>query len=392
LKLFSHDFGKEVIGFIETPLFQLQIGLGGFPMETKFQDVFKQYNFKIYNTYRTRGAHIIETNEGSKLFKRLECSVNNVEFEDKIQQLLIKRSHPYIDLYVRNSNNEIITTDSLGNKYVIKNWPGGTECDLKKKEDVISGITNLSSIHKLLRGVPLKEVKSSNIEGNLNTIFDKRIRELRSVRSYIRRKRKKNEFELCFLESYDHLYNQAIAASKLLKESEYETLLENSISNGHVCHGNYTYHNLTFLDKKQKQNYYELVYKQKRKVGGYEKNISNNKQVFTSNFDRALVGVQINDLYHFIRKTMEKNNWNIDLGNKMIESYNDNCPISKGEARLLYILLLFPEKFWKISNYYYNGKKTWVPRRTIEKLEDVNSQIRNKDLFLDQLIDKINNA
>ncbi len=362
-------------------------------METKYQDVFKQYNFKIYNTFRTRGAHIIETNEGSKLFKRLECSTNRVEFEDKIQQLLVKKCHPYIDLYVRNTNNEIITADSMCNKYVIKNWNSGIDCDLRKEEDVLSGVANLSSIHKLLRGVIFKEEGiSPNIEANLGNTYDKRIRELRSVRSYVRRKRKKNEFELCFLDSYDHLYNQAVLACKLLKESQYYELLKHSISNGHVCHGNYTYHNLTFLDKKQKQNNYEMSYKQRKQERGIEKNIGINRIIATSNFEKAAIGIQINDLYHFIRKTMEKNNWNVDLGIKMIETYHHSCPISKEEAYLLYVLLLFPEKFWKVSNYYYNGKKTWVPKRTTEKLMDVNYQTEYKDLFLGQLKERLNNA
>ncbi len=362
-------------------------------MEIKYQDVFKQYNFKIYNTYRTRGAHIIETNEGSKLFKRLECSINRVEFEDKVQQLLVKKCHPYIDLYVRNARKEIITTDSAGNKYVIKNWPIGTDCDLRNEKDVLIGVNNLSLLHKLLRGVSFKEEEfSPNIEVNLNNLFDKRIKELKSVRSYIRRKRKKNEFELCFLGSYDHLYNQAVLARRLLKESNYNDLLEEAISNGHICHGNYTYHNLTYLDKKQAQKYYDAIYKQSKQKGENERGTHNNKQAVTSNFEKALIGIQINDLYHFIRKTMEKNNWDIELGNKMIEAYNNICPLSKDEAHLLYILLLFPEKFWKVSNYYYNGKKAWVPRRTIEKLVDVCNQTKHKDLFLEQLKDKLNNA
>ena len=349
-------------------------------METKYQDVFKQYNFKIYNTFRTRGAHIIETNEGAKLFKGLECSINSVEFEDKIQGHLVKKCHPYVDLYVRNLKNEVITTDSMGNKYIIKNWTSGTECDLRNEEDVLNAVINLSSIHKLLRGVHINGEVYSNIEVNLNNTFEKRIRELRSIRSYIRRKRKKNEFELCFLDCYDHLYNQAILASELLKESQYDDLLKNAIANGHICHGNYTYHNLTFLDKKQKQ----------KRVN--EKTNSSIKQIITSNFDKAVVGIQVNDLYHFIRKVMEKNNWDITLGNRIIETYNLNCNLSNEEVYLLYVLLLFPEKFWKISNYYYNGKKTWVPKRTTGKLMDVNNQRLYKDKFLNQLKEKLKNA
>lgn len=326
-------------------------------MDAKYQEVLKQYNFKVHNTFRIRGAHIIETNEGAKLFKRLECSKKRVEFEDKIQKFMINEGYSYIDSYVYNLKEEIITSDSMGNAYVIKDWHFGTEIDLRNEKDVIKGVKNLAFLHSILRNVPIDtEDISYNLEVNLHETFEKRTRELKSVRSYIKRKRKKNEFEICFLSCYDHLFQQAMLAKKYLKELQYERMLEDAISQRNVCHGNYTYHNVIILDKK----------------------------IATTNFEKAIVGVQVNDFYHYMRKTMEKNNWDIGLANKMIETYKKHCNISEDEKQLLYILILFPEKFWKISNYYYNGKKTWVPKRTIQKLTDVQKQTEKKDMFLEQ--------
>lgn len=341
-------------------------------MDAKYQEVLKQYNFKINNTFRIRGAHIIETNEGAKLFKHLGCSKKRVEFEDKIQKFMISEGYPYIDSYVYNSKEEIITSDSMGNAYVIKDWHYGTEIDLRNEEDVIKGVKNLAFLHTILRNVPIDaEDVSYNLEVNLHKTFEKRTRELKSVRSYIKRKRKKNEFEICFLNCYDHLLQQAILAKKQLKEMRYDTILEDAILHRNVCHGNYTYHNVIILDKKHLKN--------KRASNNFF-----NEEIGTTNFEKAIVGTQINDFYHFIRKTMEKNNWDINLANRMIETYKKYCNISEEEKQLLYILILFPEKFWKVSNYYFNGKKTWVPKRTIKKLTDVQKQTEKKDMFLEQ--------
>lgn len=368
-----HELGKCLIGFKETSMLILQFGLGGFSMVKKHQEVFKQYDFKIYKTYRIRGAHIIETNKGPKLFKRLECSKRQVEFENKIQEVLVKKGHPYVDLYVSNSNDEIITTDSLGNNFLMKDWNSGKGCDLRDEKDVLKGVSNLAKIHKLLRNVPISDEELSFAgEKNLIKVFEKRTRELMSLRSYIRGKRKKNEFEICFLDCYEFLLEQAVLANKLLKKSQYNNLLKSAVSEGHLYHGNYTYHNLIILDKKTKNNMDLSI-----------------ERIVTSNFEKAVIGIQINDLYHFMRKTMEKNDWNINLGNQMIVKYNSICKISKNEAEILYILLLYPEKFWKISNYYYNGKKAWVPKRTIQKINDVNKQKREKDMFLKELKERI---
>jgi len=102
----------------------------------------------------------------------------------------------------------------------------------------------------------------------------------------------------------------------------------------------------------------------------------------TTNFDKANVGIQITDLYQFMRKVMEKNDWDLDFGSMILEAYNNILPLSRDEHRLLYILLLYPEKFWKITNFYYNSKKSWVPQRNIQKLIGIVEQKDRKNQFL----------
>ena len=86
-----------------------------------------------------------------------------------------------------------------------------------------------------------------------------------------------------------------------------------------------------------------------------------------------------------MRKVMEKNNWDIMLSNLILEEYLGNNSLSDNELKLLYILMLYPEKFWKITNYYYNGKKSWISGRTIQKLTCIQQQEDMKNLFLQNL-------
>ena len=80
-------------------------------MEDKNQEVFRQYNIKIYSTYRIRGALILETDKGLKLLKSFESSKNRVEFENILLEQLREQDYPYVDLYVRNAAGEIITEE-----------------------------------------------------------------------------------------------------------------------------------------------------------------------------------------------------------------------------------------------------------------------------------------
>ena len=78
--------------------------------------------------------------------------------------------------------------------------------------------------------------------------------------------------------------------------------------------------------------------------------------------------IQIKDLYQFLRKVMEKNSWDQSLGFMIIDTYISVKPLSRDEKYYLYALLVFPEKFWKIANRYYNARKSWFSGVNYEKM------------------------
>ncbi len=355
-------------------------------MEDRNLELFRQYNIKIYNTYRIRGAFILETDKGLKLLKSLESSKSRIDFENTVLEYLTVQNYPYVDLYVKNYSNEIITEDGAGNKYVLKNWFPGEECNLRDEADVADAAVNLAILHTLLREVPLTpEQLQHNTYVDLMEIFDKRNRELKRVRSYIREKRKKNEFELCYLNSYDDFYEQSQEATRILGESNYAQLMKEAVDHKYICHGNYTYHNVIMLKAGQLSysNWKPVNSEESLSAAGLRGSIKAN--MATTNFDKACIGIQITDLYQFMRKVMEKNDWDIDIGSMILDNYTRILPVDKDELKLLYVLLLYPEKFWKITNFYYNGKKSWVPQRNIQKLIGIQEQMERKKQFLDCL-------
>lgn len=327
-------------------------------MNDRNDEVFEQYDMKIYNTFRARGSFLLETNRGMKLFKSFEGSRNRVEFENKIKEHIHSQGYTNIDLFVRNKNNEIISEDSQGNKYVIKDWFVGEECNLKNPMDISDATSNLANLHTLMLNISLTPAEIQyNTYHYIPDLFDKHNRELKRVRGYIRDKRQKNEFETCYMNCYEEFYEQGMKAIELVKNSNFDSILESSVSNTHICHGNYTYHNILIL-----------------KNG-----------IATTNFEKSCVGIQMMDLYLFIRKVMEKNEWNIEFGEKILKEYNKYKPLTDSELHTLFVLLLYPEKFWKITNFYYNGKKSWVPQRNIQKLLSIQEQNGVKQNFLDWL-------
>lgn len=327
-------------------------------MEDRHEEIWKQYNMAIRNVYRVRGAYILETDQGLKLYRNYEGSENKVEFEQSVKEHLYKTGYSKIDLYLRNQNGELITADSMGTKYIIKSWFNAEECNLREVSNIVAASRNLADLHNYMQSVQTGSTdQNAKYVSNLGTQFDKHNRELKRVRGYIRDKKQKNEFEVCFLNVYNQFYEQGITSLEILRESSYENLLEQCVLKNTMCHGNYIYHNILMLP------------------GG----------IATTNFDKVCIGVQMFDLYCFIRKVMEKNNWNAQYGNLIIEEYDKIRTISKEELKILYVLLLYPEKFWKVTNFYFNARKSWVPRRNIQKLVSLSEQSKDKDAFLMQL-------
>lgn len=104
-------------------------------------------------------------------------------------------------------------------------------------------------------------------------------------------------------------------------------------------HGSYSYHNVLFVGK----------------------------DLAVTNFDRAEIGIQVRDLYDFLRKVMEKNGWQAEFGKSLIDAYDRERKLEETERRVLYAMLLYPEKYWKLVNFYYNSRKSWMSAKNLEK-------------------------
>ena len=122
-------------------------------MDDKHSEVFRQYDLKVYNMYRARGAFLLETNQGLKLFKSFEDSENHLLYENKVKEVLVNKGFANVDMVLPNRDGGLITADSAGVKYIIKNWFEGEECNLKELKDIYAASKNLARVHDALEGV-----------------------------------------------------------------------------------------------------------------------------------------------------------------------------------------------------------------------------------------------
>lgn len=325
-------------------------------MDDKLDEVLKQYPFQVLSRRRTRGAFLLDTEQGLRLLKECPASQARLEFEERVKQRLREQGYDEVDITYKNSRGEYFSRDNYRNNWIVRQWYHGTECDIRDNQMVLRCAAHLGKLHRLMKLGKTKETDYCQKEG-LRQEMERHNKELKRVRSYIRSRKQKNEMEICLLNSFDMFYGQACMAQTLLQESGYEQLWEKTLEEGRLSHGSYTYHNVLFGEN----------------------------GIITTNFDRAEVGIQIRDLYDFLRKAMEKNGWKPELGKCVIEEYQRERKMEPAEGVILYTLLLYPEKYWKLVNFYYNGRKSWMSAKNLEKLLKLRGQEEHRVAFLEEV-------
>lgn len=323
-------------------------------------NILEEYDIDVKNTRKIRGAVLCETDKGLFLMKEMCFSEKRLAMLEKLGNHLREQGCENIDWLLKTRNGENFALSEDGTKYFLKHWFAARECDIQKERDVLEATRNLTNVHRALR-IPLSDEEGQRIfvtpGEHLQQEYTRHNREMKKVRSFMREKVGKGEFEQTFLRYFDTMFSYADTALEKLKESNYEELYEKCHKEHALIHGDYNYHNIFMM----------------------------HSGVATTNFEHTQENIQVTDFYYFLRKVMEKHHWDVRLGDKILNNYEKILSFKQGELAYIAICLAYPEKFWKAANSYYRSRKVWIPAKSLEKLEMVIKQTEEKKHFLNTI-------
>ena len=327
-------------------------------MNEKALSVIGQYGLEVRKSVRARGGIAVLTDNGYKLLYECTRSDSYYERENMITAGIKRTGFEYIDTYVMTTEGTLFSQDAQGRKYILKDWFDAQECDIRNEIHVAMAAKTLAVLHGHMMNMDKceHELKYNNAT-DMRMKFDKHTKEMRMVGNYLKGKKNKNEFEMLMRRSLMTFHEEALAAAQELEEMDYGSRIEKARTSYEMCHGSYNYHNVLFTDR----------------------------GCAVTGFEHCCVDCQINDLYQFMRKLLEKNGWDARAGHSVIEAYSEVRPVSDDDMKLLRINFLYPEKFWKVINFYNNSNKSWIPRKSIEKLEGVLAQNYARRAFIETL-------
>lgn len=326
-------------------------------MNDRAVNLLEQYDVEILKTRKGRGAFLCDTPEGCLIFKEYSGNEERLKIQSKLLSCLQNSDEVRVEQILPNKEGELFVTDFDGVKYILKTYEEGRECNINERRECLDAVRALAKLHKIMTFEEPVEGLAVNEAFYLlpGLEYEKRNRELKRVRKYLKKRSQKTWFEIYLQQNYDYFLEQALTLSEEWKE--YEAMRvprDGQVRHITYCHGDYQYHNVLRTDT------------------GW----------FIMNFEKCVQDDPVRDLYLLMRKLLEKSNWSGALGRELLAAYEELRPLSALGRIDLYYRLAYPEKFWKIINFYYNSGKAWIPGRNLEKLEKVVEQEKGKQEFL----------
>lgn len=333
-------------------------------MNDRAVSVLENYEIEVLRTWKGRGAILCESDKGLLILKEYAGPKDKIIFQDALLNHIKEQGFWSVENVLRTKEGELITYDQDRTPYFLKTYFEGRECNVRDRGECMQAVRTLARLHKAsymsIEGIQSIQGIEQLQKFQVGKEYEKHNKELRKVRRFLKGKSQKTNFELFLLKHYDYFLDLAFQVAEEVRVYQRDTEQKEEAC-ALICHGDYQYHNILSVSSK-----------------GEEKN-----SMAVINFEKCIWDNPVRDLYLFMRKLLEKSGWSPELGMSLINAYQEERKMSKEDYIQLYYRLIYPEKFWKIVNFYYNSGKAWIPGRNMEKLEKLLGQEEEKRRFLE---------
>ena len=327
-------------------------------MTDKSLEILEQYALEEVQVRKGRGNYIIHSKNGDFVLKEYNGSEEKIELQKVLTDHIVQSTEVSVQQIVENKEGALFSKDQDGTLFTVQTYQEGRECDLKDRSDCMAAIHTMAHMHKGMY-LEREQISQVAVPYSLKREFEKRNTELRRIRRYLREKRNKNDFERFLYSNFNPFFEKALEV-----EEEWNAYEPYSQPDGNVIafsHGDYQHHNAWITGE----------------------------QVMVLQFEKYLADLPCRDLYLFVRKLLEKNNWDQDVGKTILKEYEKERQLPLIERISMAYRFSYPEKFWKIANFYFNSKKSFMPEKNMEKLEKLLEQEREKENFIGDILKKV---
>lgn len=309
-------------------------------------------NIKFKNSDKARAVYKVETDNGAKCLKKVYYNKDNLLFVYSVTEWLNINNILCPKLLSTRNGHKFVSFK--GELYILTNWIEGRKCDYDNESDIRDISHTLARIHNSSYGFkPIQGSSEMNGEKSFYLNIEKHHNQL--LEFYRMAKKMNDNYSKLYLQNFEYNSFRAEESLKLVQKIDFTQPIGDRVSMKAICHLDYVNKNIIFNDK---------------------------NKINVIDFDNTRMDMPVHDVCYYLRRIMkrEKTDWDFNIFLIAINSYNNLRTLSHDEYALLYALLAFPHKYWKLSRDYYKNYKVCNHNTYINMLKKVNnSQIKHQN-------------
>ncbi|KEI18173.1 CotS family spore coat protein [Clostridium haemolyticum] len=315
--------------------------------------MFEAYDFKVEDIIPVRKVYILVTNKGNKILKKLNYSIDELNFINTGINYIRDNSFNRVFRFEKTKNSEVY---NIWNKniYCIMDLIDGRESEYSNPLDVMVAARGVGQLHKACEGFRYKN-KTRYMCGTTIDVFKRKHEELQIFKNVVKLIKSRTEFDEIFLDNVDYYMNEIDRAIDVLEKSNFYKLCseEDKII---LCHHDLAHHNVLIKDD----------------------------EAYFVDFDYSIIDLKVHDLCNFINKVEKKSAYDFQEFKFILSNYYKYNTLSQTEMEVLYGMMIFPQDFYNISKEYYTRSKEWKYEIFLDKIVKKNGLKYDKREFLEK--------
>ena len=296
------------------------------------------YGLRFRGGTRTRAGLICRTDMGLRELKKPRGSAESLRLAFRVKERLRENGfHQIGRIYETLEGEPFYRYDGV--LYILEE---PLPAEVLSEDDTaafVQGADTLGQMHAAAKG--LQDEKDKWNKDRLPALYEKRRGELAKIRRRNDRRGNYDAIDLLLIAHYEQYMTQSREAEELLKKGGYGGAVERAAEEGAFCHNAYKSEALR---------------------------LNGEGQLFVGNFDKCSRELPLADLAFYLRRYFKKTAGDGKGVWRMLESYGRYCPLSAGDLMILQGMLLYPEKFLRLVNEYYNRRRACVSPAMQERL------------------------
>lgn len=314
------------------------------------------YNLKLFKAINYCNAWQLQTNDGYKYLKKTDLAIVDLCFTYEALEFLNHRGFKTAPRFQLN-HLEMPFLWLEGDYYFMTNWYPARELDFQLEHDLRDASRYLAKFHRYGAGFEPSIPQLRTCWSNWPAKLVNRLHQLEDFRKQAITMKETSAFSRLYLRHFEPHYRQAITSYQQLLISPYPAVAAVDIQRKTLCYNHYFQSHLLR---------------------------ASNQQLLLVNFEYCLRDLRLHDLIKLIVPIAPYTNWDMERCRLILREYHHISKLSPAEIQVMYLLLTWPDDFWRIGLQYYQKPLPWSERGLQKQLEAYLADRFNRAVFLEK--------